>query len=168
VALEDQTRNEQTVSDFAKARTFFRVLSSPDMRGSVRTAAQLAVRAVTEPGWTLRFLLLWVAVECLFGPEDARGELSFQLSQRVALYVESDPKKARDLCARVKASYTWRSKIVHGLRLSKLKEENSYMLLVELEEIVRRSLVKVLDNDSMAKTFDGKRRDEFLDGLAFQ
>jgi hypothetical protein len=68
---------------------------------------------------------------------------------------------------RIKKSYDWRSRIVHGLRLSNLKGEESDSLVVELEELMRRSLVAILDNETMVKTFDGRGREQFLDSLAF-
>ncbi|MBX3308523.1 MAG: hypothetical protein KF751_20950, partial [Nitrospira sp.] len=101
----------------------------------MRTAAGATFRALLEQAWPLRFLLHWLAMESLFGPEDGR-EITFRLSQRVALFLESDKEKAQKLFSEVKNSYSWRSKVVHGLRLSKLKEDESYQLLVGLEQLV--------------------------------
>lgn len=168
LALEEHAWKRATVEDFAKARALFQVLGAPSIQGTIRTAAQVTSRALTERSWILRFLLLWLGVECLFGPEDARGEITFQLSQRAALFLEKDPARAKELFAKLKASYAWRSKIVHGLRLSKLNEEKSYALLVELQAIVRCALTAVLDSEAVAATFDGTEREAYLDGLAFE
>jgi hypothetical protein len=108
-----------------------------------------------------------IAIECLFGPEDGR-ETTFRLSQRLALFVEADSEQARELFSKMKKSYGWRSKIVHGLRVARLTDEDSDVLLNELEEVTRRSLASVLANESIATTFDGRDRENYLDGLAFR
>ena len=86
----------------------------------------------------------------------------------MAFFLEKEGSKAREVYARIKKSYEWRSRIVHGFRLSNLKGEKSNSLLVELEELVRRSLVAILESESLSKTFDGGRREEYLDSLAFR
>lgn len=106
-------------------------------------------------------------MESLFGPEDGR-EITFRLSQRVALFLESDKEKAQKLFSEVKNSYSWRSKVVHGLRLSKLKEDESYQLLVGLEQLVRRSFLEVLRDDATARIFDGESREKYLDSMPFK
>jgi hypothetical protein len=106
-------------------------------------------------------------LECLFGPETPQ-ETTFRFSQRIAFFLEKEGSKAREVYTRIKKSYEWRSRIVHGLRLSSVKGEKSDSLSVELEELVRRSLVQILGSEAMVKTFDGGRREEYLDSLAFR
>jgi hypothetical protein len=71
------------------------------------------------------------------------------------------------LFGQIKKSYEWRSKIVHGLRLKKVADNDSQDLLLELETFVRRSLVAILQKKSMIETFDGKGGEKCLDGLAY-
>ena len=68
----------------------------------------------------------------------------------------------------IKDSYGWRSKTVHGLKLSKLTAKHSEQLITQLEAIVRRSLLKILADDDLIGTFDSKEREQHLDTLAFQ
>jgi hypothetical protein len=164
--LPDYVDNAYDVDEFERARLLFKALTSLPQNGTLRTAVQATMRALAEQGWALRFLVLWLALESLFGPEDAR-ETTFRLSQRIALFLSADRGTARDLFTEVKASYSWRSKVVHGLRLAKLTSDESHRLLVSLESIVRRSIVRILSNVSLTAIFDGKKREEYLDGLVF-
>lgn len=165
--LENCVPEALTESDLASAQNIFRNLSSTIDRSTIRTAAGATFRALLEQAWPLRFLLHWLAMESLFGPEDGR-EITFRLSQRVALFLESDKEKAQKLFSEVKNSYSWRSKVVHGLRLSKLKEDESYQLLVGLEQLVRRSFLEVLRDDATARIFDGESREKYLDSMPFK
>lgn len=166
-ALPESRHEEHTLEDLATARALFQALQTVSFNGPVRTAALVIMKALLDQTWEFRFLLMWLVTECLFGPEDSR-EISFRISQRVALFLETDQAKAHDLFAQVKDSYAWRSKVVHGLRLAKLKEEKSHTLLQDLERLVRRSLVAILASESFLEIFDGKRREEYLDSLAFR
>jgi hypothetical protein len=125
------------------------------------------MKALSDQTWEFRFLLIWLVLECLFGPETPQ-ETTFRLSQRMAFFLEKEGSTAREVYARIKKSYEWRSKIVHGLRLSNLQGEKSDSLSVELEGLVRRSLVAILDSENLAETFDGGGREEYLDSLAFR
>jgi hypothetical protein len=111
----------------------------------------------------IRFALFWIAVEALFGPEDAR-EVTFRLSQRVALFLSAERAEARNLFLLVKKSYAFRSKIVHG----RWKEDpDSETRMAEGEGIVRRSLLRILQDQSMTQRFAGRTRESFLDDLVF-
>lgn len=153
--------------DLERIRSLTRALDRLPINGSLRTAVHATMRAQTEREWTLRFLILWLVIENLFGPEDAR-EITFRLSQRVALFLSSDTGAARQLFSQVKVSYAWRSKLVHGLRLAKLTEAESTTLIVQLESMVRQSLVAILSDDVLMTTFDGKSREHYLDDLVFK
>jgi hypothetical protein len=135
--------------------------------GTVRAALTSAIRALVEGNWELRFLLFWLGLESLFGPNDGR-EITYRLSQRAALFLEPDGGKAEELFRAIRKSYGWRSKIVHGLRIANLGDDQSLKLLDELEMIARRSLVAVLANERIAGVFDREGRELYLDGLAFK
>ena len=165
--LPEYAHETHTIEDIGKARLLFNALGALLFPGTLSTAVQSTFRALTELGWTFRLLVLWLALESLFGPEDAR-EITFRISQRIAFFLESDRARARELYSNVKESYSWRSKVVHGLRLEKLTPEKSQKLLLELEGLVRRSLLTILSEETMIATFDEKTREEYLDGLAFR
>jgi hypothetical protein len=166
-ALPEHRHKVHSLEDFATAQTLFSVFLGVSHGGPVRTAASMIMKALGDQTWEFRFLFMWLVLECLFGPETPH-ETTFRLSQRMAFFLEKERSKAREVYGRIKKSYEWRSRIVHGLRLSSLKGEKSDSLLVELEELVRRSLVEILMSETMVKTFDGGRREEYLDSLAFR
>ncbi len=112
---------------------------------------------------TIRYALLWIALEALFGPEDAR-EITFRLSQRVALFLAEDRAEAKQLFTMVKKGYSFRSKIVHG----RWKEEpDSLVRMAEVENLVRRSFGRILSDEAVRDTFVGNGREAYLDDLAF-
>ena len=84
------------------------------------------------------------------------------------VFLEKEGSKAREVYSCIKKNYEWRSKIVHGLRRSNLQREKSNALLVELEELVRRSMVGILAGENLTEVFDGGRREKYLDSLAFR
>lgn len=153
--------------DFEQVRFLLSALNGLQPKGTLRTAMQAAMRGLTEDGWTLRFLILWLVLESLFGPEDPR-EITFRLSQRIALFLSKDRAVARGLFSQVKANYAWRSKVVHGLRLEKLTAEKSDELIIQLEDLVRHSIVTILSDQSLASVFDTTDREDYLDGLVFK
>jgi hypothetical protein len=159
--------DEYQVSDLERARLIANGLSDVPINGNIRTAVHAVMRAQTEGEWTIRFLIFWLVMESLYGPEDGR-EITFRLSQRVAIFLSSNSVDAKNTFRRVKASYSWRSKLVHGLRLAKLTEVESTKLIIELEECIRDSLIKILSDDSLLATFDGSAREQFLDELVFK
>ena len=113
--------------------------------------------------WAIRYSLFWIALEALFGPEDAR-EITYRLSQRVAFFLGHDRADVKGLFSLTKKGYAYRSKIVHG----RWKEDaGSESQMAEAEDLVRRSLVRVLEDQELIKTFSGKTRESFLDDLVF-
>jgi hypothetical protein len=166
-ALPEHQHERHTLEDFGTARTLFNAFLRVSQGGPVHTAALVTMKALGDQTWEFRFLLMWLVLECLFGPETPQ-ETTFRLSQRMAFFLEKEGSKAREVYTRIKKSYEWRSNIVHGLRLSNLQREKSNSLLVELEELVRRSLVGILASENSTEIFDGGRREEYLDSLAFR
>ncbi|MGB3934410.1 MAG: hypothetical protein WBL29_01725 [Burkholderiales bacterium] len=164
--LPEYVDDAYELEDFERVRFLFNALNTLPQDGTLRTATQSTMRALMEQGWTLRFLIMWLVLESLFGPEGAR-EITFRLSQRIALFLGSDTTESKELFSQVKTSYSWRSKIVHGFRLAKLRADESQELIVRLESLVSRSLVAILSDESLVATFDGKQREEYLDGIIF-
>jgi hypothetical protein len=133
------------------------------------TAMWTAVRATwsglqTDMEEPIRYALFWIGLEALFGPEDAR-EITYRLSQRVAFFLSEDRNEAKQLFATAKKGYGFRSKIVHGRWK---KDKNSEQLMAETESMVRRSLVRILEDPELTKTFSERGRERFLDHLVFK
>lgn len=165
--LEDENENVPTVESFELAKRLLGSILSLRRDAAVWITVRTLVRALTEKMWELRYLLEWVSLEALFGPESP-NETTYRLAQRIALFVGDDSDERKRLFNETKRAYEWRSKIVHGRRLSKLKPEKSLELSAFTEGVIRRAITKVLLSKGLGSRFDGGERDKFLDELSFQ
>jgi hypothetical protein len=112
---------------------------------------------------SVRCLLFWVALEALFGPEDGR-EITFRLAQRVGFFLGATREEARQLFETAKAGYGFRSKIVHG---HWKQDPMATQRMAEAENLFRRAYTRILETPGFVETFSTKKREAFLDGLAF-
>jgi hypothetical protein len=122
--------------------------------------------ALREPEWATRYTLFWIGLEALFGPEDAK-EITFRISQRIGFFLGKNRSNALDIFQRTKKLYAWRSKVVHGLRLAKLKDEESIEVSYDTEILLKNSLVKILKSQKLLQNFAASR-EKFLDSLPFK
>ncbi len=159
-------RTEFELADIERAKLLYSAMESLPANGNVSTALNSTIRALTELTFPIRLIMLWLVVEGLFGPEDAR-EISYRLGMRLAFFLEGRSGNARELFRKCKESYTWRSKLVHGLRVKEIRADEPTRLLSELEDIVCRSLIKILSSDELPKVFNSKRREKYLDEVVF-
>lgn len=169
IPLARYSRTRLGKNDFEVARELYLALTSLtklSRNGVIWTGIHALRQALTESTAVIRYLLLWVALEGLFGPEDAR-EVAFRLSQRAAFFLANDRSEAQELFSLIKTAYGWRSKIVHGMRLSKLSKENSEQIMFEAEDLLRRSLRRLLNELQLVQIFEGKDRERYLDDLVF-
>jgi len=134
--------------------------------GAVWTAIRTLLAALESEHWEIRYLLLWVLLEALFGPEDAR-EMTFRLSQRMALFLESEGSSAREIYRQARDGYGWRSKIVHGMRLRSLTSARASEIMEAAEDLVRASMRKVVSSPELSSKFSGRGRERYLDDLVF-
>ena len=118
-----------------------------------------------EPDWATRYTLFWIGLESLFGPEDAK-EITFRLSQRIGFFLGKNGPSALAIFQRTKELYRWRSKVVHGLRLANLTDDESIQVSLDTEMTLRDSLVKILKSPRLLRRFSTSR-EKFLDSLAF-
>mgnify|MGYP005856332247 CR=1 FL=1 len=130
------------------------------------TATRLLWKALQERMWEARFLLEWIALEALFGSSNPQ-ETTFRLSQRVAFFLADSRERARELFNIAKTGYGWRSKTVHGLRLSKLSQDDSAEISHQAECLLRETFCRVLTDPELVAQFDGNSREDFLDSLIF-
>lgn len=160
-----QRDSDNTLSseDFDLARTLHSRLVCVPTANAIWTAVRATWSALPMNVREVRYSLLWVALEALFGPEDGR-EITFRLSQRVAFFLADNPSDARELFATAKRGYAFRSKVVHG----RWKENTeSDALIGDAEMLVRRSLIRVLQDVALTRTFLGRNRERYLDDLVF-
>jgi hypothetical protein len=152
-----------TASELALAQTLHKGLVALKLAGTVSTAVRATWAGLQTNIETIRYALFWIALEALFGPEDAR-EINYRLCQRMALFLESDKSAAKALFVTAKKGYAFRSKIVHG----RWKEEpESTSRMAEVESLVRRSLTQVVATDDLRSKFSGAAREGFLDDLVW-
>lgn len=158
--------NVPTAEDLRLAGELLKAMLSLDRKGAVWLAVSTLFPALREVVWQIRYLLQWIALEALFGPESA-SETTHRLAQRIGLFVGADREEKLFLFREAKKAYAWRSKIVHGLRLDKLKGEKSLDLSTLTEQLLRRSLMKILTDDESLRRLEGSDRDRFLEEIAF-
>lgn len=154
------------MGDLELARELFSALTRVPRTGAVSITVGILWKALLEESWEVRYLLLWVALEALFGPEDPR-EITYRMSQRIAFFLATDRKSARKLFNSVKTGYGWRSRLVHGMRLSKPKDTDFEALMYDTEGLVRESLNRILRHPKLIQIFSGKGRERYLDDSVF-
>jgi len=146
-----------------RATALHRSMASIQSESAVLTAFATTWSALHQGDPPVRLLLLWIALESLFGPEDAR-ELSFRLAQRIALFSEVGQQEAREVFEIAKRGYTFRSKVAHG---KKLEGELAVDEIAQAERLLRVCLGRILETEEMVANFSSKKREPFLDGLVF-
>jgi hypothetical protein len=89
------------------------------------------------------------------------------MSERIAFFLADQRDKAAQIYASAKNGYKWRSKIVHGMKLSSLRDADSEQVLYDAEYFIRASLVRIFKSDKIIQLFDGNEREKYLNGLIF-
>ena len=154
-----------SAEDIELARDLHLSIAKLERKGSVWGALQATWAALQMGADVIRFPLFWIALESLFGPEQAAGEITYKLSQRIAFFLADDRPKAREIYKKAKDGYSFRSTIVHG-RWKEKKE--SQTLLADVETLTRESLIRLLLSDDLLNVFASKNgRDTYLDDLVF-
>lgn len=146
-------RMHEAILDLPRGRTLHRAL-------------HFLSKALIEGQWESRYVFLWIVIEALYGPADAR-EMTFRMSQRAALFLETTKESRDQLFKKVRQGYSWRSKLVHGANLAKLTGDTSLDVAHDAETLIRRSFLKILEDTYLTTTFDRDERESYLDGLAF-
>lgn len=159
-------KDELTAQDFKNATTLYPKLVALPNRGTLWTGIQLLWKFLHENFWEARFLLSWIVIETLYGPQSPQ-ELSYRLAQRIAFFLGADAEDAKKLFDIAKTGYAWRSKVVHGLRLNKLDGPKSEELAIQAEDLIRRTLLRILGDQNLIDTFDSKQREAYLESLPF-
>lgn len=155
-------------ADVEKAREMAAALATMPRPGVLATAARMMWFALTEDQWDSRFLLLWIAIEALFGPEDNFAKrVSAEIPRRVARFFGKDRKEEIEAYQIVEDNYDWRSRVVHGQRVDGLTEPKSRDLVRHAEGIARTAFRRFLKTPELIATFsDPARREAHLDALA--
>jgi hypothetical protein len=165
VPLQRYARNRHTEVSLRHARRLFARLEPLPRDSTVWNACRTLFKGLTEADPALRLPMIWFAIEGLLGADDGR-EVGFRLRQRAALLLGESRDHAREIAKTVKRGYVARSKIVHGMRIS--GDEDWEQILVDAEGVIRGLLLKILQRQQLVRVFNSKKRDAFLDDLAFR
>lgn len=150
--------------DLVSAQGLYTALTSLQPEGPVRIAARALLDALHDASWPLRYVLLWIALEALFGAPSG-GEAMFRLTYRMAMFLKGPGGEGRDLFRRAKKDYSIRSDIVHGMRERDIADSDEVMAAAE--EWVREALRRVLFDSRVTEKFNGKARDQWLEEMVF-
>lgn len=87
----------------------------------------------------LSFLLLMIAVEVLFIPDDSNTELAHRICRNIAVLLGENPKQSEKIYEEIKRLYNIRGKIIHAGKFRYVTESD----LLKLREYVRASIKKI-------------------------
>ncbi|MCH7644382.1 MAG: hypothetical protein IH974_06045 [Myxococcales bacterium] len=161
----DDATHAHDEQDLEAAHSLHEAIASLKSGGTTETAILSLLSALQQNAWVPRYAMLWIALEALFGPQDAR-EMRFRMAQRVALFLERG-EEAKTLFDAVKSAYDLRSKVIHGARIAGLTLEQRLKVQKDAEDLARRSVCKILFDPSLPSVFDGKKREIFFDEKVF-
>jgi hypothetical protein len=130
---------------------------------AVWTALRATTAALQMRVEEIRYLLLWVAIEALFG---ANMDIKYRISQRLAFFLGKNRAEAREIFSKAKKAYDFRSKVAHG---AWKRDQQSTALTAATETLLRQALTRVLLDGAGIQHFVGstERRDAYLDELVF-
>lgn len=91
-------------------------------------------------------------LECLFCQSEG-SEISHKVAERCAYYLENTKEARLKIFERIKEAYDVRSKFLHGAKLTEKSKkhhviENQIEICKNIEQIVRKTLTKVIMQDS--------------------
>lgn len=108
----------------------------------LQRAAELIELSKLTPNTYHKIGLLCSALECLFTTDAT--EVTHKVSERVAFFLSNKATERITISQKIKTAYNHRSKFFHGGKLKDISNETFF----NIDEIVRRTLVKVLTEKS--------------------
>ena len=115
-----------------------------------------AARASSDLG--VKIANYCICFEALFSTDPQ--ELSHKLGERIACFLEKDPANRIDVFHTIKRAYAIRSKIVHGGKGSSKLWEQLREVSVSCDSIVRRILVRIIEESSFQRYFQQATSDK--------
>ena len=156
-------QNVVTASHVARAGQLHAILAATPRNNPVWEALRSCWAALTMYSADRRYPFFWMALESLFGADDAT-EIGYKLAQRISFFLADGPEAARDLFRKVKTCYKMRSAIIHGRWKEDPKIDD---VMADTEAIIRTVLGDLFADPEMVKTFISKQRDKFLEEWVF-
>jgi hypothetical protein len=108
-----------------------------------------AARIVENPG--MKVAQYCTCLEALFGT--GSDELTHKLAERVACFLEDDPRSRLATFEVVKKAYRIRSKVVHGSKTAIKDGLKAADSAIALDQLVRRILMRILDDPAHHRRF---------------
>jgi hypothetical protein len=155
--------NQVTVSHLGTAARFHTILVDIPRKNPVWEALRSTWAALTMYSADRRYPFFWMALESLFGADDA-AEIGYKLAQRISFFLADTPDDARELFKKVKACYRMRSIIIHGRWKDDPKIDE---VMYTSEAIVRTVFRDLISNPDLLRTFISRHRDKFLEDWVF-
>lgn len=158
---------KHTVDTLIEAKEIFATLLrlQGGERGPVVVALQTLWLALVEEWYEIRYLLLWIVLESLFGPEDGK-RMTYKLSKRIARFLAPSPEDADGLSIRAKQLYGLRSTVVHGMRLNVMSpgEREAFLGgMHESEMFARKSVIRLHKDASLVAALNSANRERYLE-----
>jgi hypothetical protein len=151
---DEAYRRKITQDDLESVKRLYSALCRIPRETAPWTAFRAVTSALQMQRNEIRHLLLWIAIEALFGTVE--GEIKYRLSQRLAFFIANDRAEAGELFAKAKQGYNARCKMAHGAwRPKTLNTEKAVALTSITEEFVSRAFVRMLQDDETIKMFCG-------------
>jgi hypothetical protein len=149
-------------ADLDAARDLHCSLCALPKASAVLTAVHASWSALKIEREEVRYLLLWVALEALFVPEDARTPADL-LAQRIGHFLSSEPRAASELSKSAFRAYSLKCSIAYGLATERA---DLVGCIYETESLLRRALRKILLSQDLMKQFSNStNRTALLSGL---
>jgi len=166
--LQRDVRVQVSRGDLELAGQLYPAMKKIPRGGTMWTALRAYNMALSVQEWNLRYVLLWIGLEALFGPADGR-KISFRLAKRMALFLKPTYPEAKAKFQIFKELYSLRSKAVHGMRLQTLTAPVADAAIEDIDDALRISLGVILRDSKLTDLFAGpeKAREQYLDELVF-
>jgi len=160
--FDDLRHSHYNEHDLLQAAALLKALESLPDNGAVRAAVHMTWTALASRHWHVRYLLLWVALEGIFGPQEL-GETTYQIAIRLAKFIGASDDERMELYRLNKRSYQIRSSIVHSINLpSKKVGDAAKSARLHTETCVRRAFMKILGDAALMNVLSGKDRDKYF------
>jgi hypothetical protein len=102
----------------------------------------------------VRFPLLWIGLEALFGPTEGYGVTGKIVRRTAWFFAEGDVGNPNQTAREVVESYWWRCAVVHGLRLPEGDVDgDAYGSILMAELYLGAALKKILASPDLISVF---------------
>ncbi len=157
--------NVLTNHDLDRAISLHEALCALPCRNSIWTAVHSTWAALQARNLEVRNLLLWTALDALFGPEEEREGVG-RMARGIGAFVSTTRSEARDATRKAEDSLCFRRRLAHGQWSG---QAELYDFGYDTEVLLREALDRVLRDGSLTARFcDGRGRESFLEELLLE